>query len=237
MHQPALGSRSTTRSRQRRRRILGLVAGASASVTLLFGTAASAAPPAPQAPISAPQRISGDRQSATVVDVAGRALHARDVYAFVGTDATERSYFGALAATANAVAVEFGIDPAVVRTAWTATDLEHQTAVLAALSELGTSYQSSTSSPGVGFDCSGLTAYAWSRAGFTLARQSSSQIDAARSVEHEAAVAGDIVRYPGHVMMYLGFGDAIVHAANHESDVELSNVPSGRSVRWGDPTG
>ncbi len=27
-----------------------------------------------------------------------------------------------------------------------------------------------------------------------------------------------------------------VHAANHESDVELSNVPDGRSVRWGDPS-
>jgi hypothetical protein len=48
-------------------------------------------------------------------------------------------------------------------------------------------------------------------------------------------VAGDLVQYPGHVMMYLGVGEAIVHASNPANDVELSHVS--RSVRYGDPTG
>ena len=43
------------------------------------------------------------------------------------------------------------------------------------------------------------------------------------------------MQYPGHVMMYLGVGDAIVHASNPSTDVELSFTS--RSVRFGDPTG
>ena len=46
-------------------------------------------------------------------------------------------------------------------------------------------------------------------------------------------MAGDIVQYPGHVMLYLGVGDAIVHAANRRDDVELDVI--GRSVRFGSP--
>jgi hypothetical protein len=36
-------------------------------------------------------------------------------------------------------------------------------------------------------------------------------------------------------MMYLGVGDAIVHASNPEEDVELSSLQD-RSYLWGDPT-
>jgi hypothetical protein len=48
-------------------------------------------------------------------------------------------------------------------------------------------------------------------------------------------MAGDLVQYPGHVMMYLGVGDAIVHAVNHKDDVELDFFR--RNVRFGDPVG
>jgi cell wall-associated NlpC family hydrolase len=108
--------------------------------------------------------------------------------------------------------------------------------VLAALSQLGVSYQSNSSEPGVAFDCSGLTAYAWGRAGVQLYRQSSVQISDASPRARETALAGDLVQYPGHVMMYLGVGDAIVHASNPETDVELSTLRD-RSYSWGDPTG
>jgi cell wall-associated NlpC family hydrolase len=237
MQQLDPGRRPSPRGRHHRRRLLGAVLGAAASTTLLLGTAASAAPAAPAAPVPAPARISGDRQSGRVADAAALALHARDVWMFTKAPVAQKTYAATLGATADAVAAEYSVDPLVVRHAWQATDIEHQTAVLAGLSELGTSYQSSTSSPGVAFDCSGLTAYAWSRAGVTLARQSTSQINAARELDRGSARAGDLVRYPGHVMMYLGFGDAIVHAANHESDVELDNASQNRSLRWGDPTG
>ena len=128
-----------------------------------------------------------------------------------------------------------GLDPAALRNAWSRADLQHQEALLAALTQLGVAYRSSTSEPGVGFDCSGLTAFAWGRAGLPLTRQSGSQINAAAARDHASAVAGDLAQYPGHVMMYLGVGDAIVHASNPSTDVELSFTS--RSVRFGDPTG
>src|SRR5918993_1102634 len=42
------------------------------------------------------------------------------------------------------------------------------TAINAAMSQLGVPYQYATSDPGVGFDCSGLTHYAWGQAGVYL---------------------------------------------------------------------
>ena len=67
------------------------------------------------------------------------------------------------------------------------------------------------------------------------ARQSGAQINGRPAVDQSAAVAGDIVQYPGHVMMYLGVGDAIVHAVNPAADVEIDVVR--RDVRFGDPLG
>ena len=46
--------------------------------------------------------------------------------------------------------------------------------------------------------------YAWGEAGFTLSRQSGSQISEADAREMATAKAGDLAQYPGHVMMYLG---------------------------------
>ncbi len=54
-------------------------------------------------------------------------------------------------------------------------------------------------------------------------------------VDADEAQAGDLVYYPGHVMMYLGVGDAIVHSRNSGSTVEITFVTGGRSVRFGDP--
>ena len=126
-----------------------------------------------------------------------------------------------------------GLDSAAVRDAWSRADMPHQTAVLAALTELGKPYRYASSDPFRGFDCSGLTAYAWARAGVNIPHQSSAQIRAAAPRDQATAMAGDIVQYPGHVMLYLGVGDAIVHAANRRDDVELDVV--GRRVRFGNP--
>jgi cell wall-associated NlpC family hydrolase len=106
---------------------------------------------------------------------------------------------------------------------------------MAALAELGKPYRYATSDPAVGFDCSGLTAYAWSRAGVDIANQSGAQIRAAAPRDHATAMAGDLAQYPGHVMMYLGVGDAIVHAVNRSDDVELDFVR--RNVKFGNPIG
>ena len=43
------------------------------------------------------------------------------------------------------------------------------------MSQIGVPYQYAMSEPGVGFDCSGLTAWAWEQAGVNLPHQSSAQ--------------------------------------------------------------
>lgn len=193
------------------------------------GASVSAAPPAPQ-------EVAGDHHSPAVAARAAEALASFDAFRTKGDTTRLIRFIGDRNAVADAVATEFGLAPAAVRLAWARADHRHQVAVLAALSQLGVSYRSNSSEPGVAFDCSGLTSYAWSRAGVQLYRQSGVQISDASPRSQETARAGDLVQYPGHVMMYLGAGGAIVHAANPDSDVELSTLRD-RSYRWGDPTG
>jgi cell wall-associated NlpC family hydrolase len=179
--------------------------------------------------------IDGDHHSPGVVLAAAGALAAFDTFATTGTPGDFVSYVAARDAAADQVAVEMRLDTVAMRSAWSEADLAHQEAVLAALTQLGVPYRAYHADPGEGFDCSGLTSWAWARAGVEIAHQSGSQISAARPVDEADAVAGDIVQYPGHVMLYLGTDRAIVHAANTRNDVELSFVP--RSVRFGDPEG
>ena len=139
---------------------------------------------------------------------------------------------------ASLAAAELGMPAAMMRDAWALSDLDKQTALLAALTQLGVPYRTNRSEPGVGFDCSGLTTYAWGVAGQELVRQSRGQINAAQRVERAAAQAGDLMFYPGHVMMFLGVGDAIVQARQRGSDVEITFLTGRHSsnVVFADPT-
>ena len=139
---------------------------------------------------------------------------------------------------ASLAAVELGLPEAMMRDAWARSDLDKQTALLAALTQLGVPYRTNRSEPGVGFDCSGLTAYAWGVAGQELVRQSRGQINASQRVERNAAQAGDLMFYPGHVMMFLGIGDAIVHSRQRGSEVEITFLTGrhSRNIVFADPT-
>ena len=145
-------------------------------------------------------------------------------------------------ATRDAVAAEaaerLGLDPAAMQAAWSEADPAHQTALMAAFSQLGIRYKAYAASPEVGFDCSGLTSWAWGQAGVSLFHQSRTQINGARAVTRDTAQAGDLVYYPGHVMLYLGIDNAIIHAPYTGRSVEVSFVAKRRinSVRFGDPT-
>lgn len=122
--------------------------------------------------------------------------------------------------------------------AWARADVEHQLAVLGALTQLGVPYKRNASVPGVGFDCSGLTTFAWALAGFQLPRNSTAQIRAAEPRTFATAQAGDLVRYPGHVMMWLGVGQAIIHSPHPGRFVEIKFLGN-RSLKRskvGDPT-
>lgn len=138
-----------------------------------------------------------------------------------------------------AVATRLGVDGGRLHQAWAAADRSHQIALLSALTQVGVPYHRNSSKPGVAFDCSGLTTYAWARADVALARQSGSQIRSAAARTVDTAQAGDLAYYPGHVMIWLGVDNLIVHAVGHGHDVEVGEITNRRVSRakFGDPTG
>ncbi|HEY0637148.1 MAG TPA: C40 family peptidase [Pseudonocardiaceae bacterium] len=78
-------------------------------------------------------------------------------------------------------------------------------AVRYALQQLGVPYVWGASSPGQGFDCSGLTSWAYSMAGLEIPRHSAAQAVGA-SVPPDQLMPGDLVVWQGHVAMIIGDG-------------------------------
>jgi cell wall-associated NlpC family hydrolase len=138
-------------------------------------------------------------------------------------------------ALADAVAPAAGVSADELDAVWARTPEPRLVAMYAALGQVGVPYRRNTSAPGRGFDCSGLTAYAWGEAGVGLVRQSGSQIRSSAGRSLEEARPGDLVWYPGHIMMYLGAGRAIVHAPQSGKRVEVK--PASRISRIGSPLG
>ena len=103
-----------------------------------------------------------------------------------------------------------------------------QVAINAALKQLGTPYRYAMSVPGVAFDCSGLTTYAWGKAGVGLPRNSRAQFNALPKIPKSMAMPGDLI-FTGspihHVGIYLG-GGTMVHAPQYGDRVKVS------PVRW-----
>ena len=94
------------------------------------------------------------------------------------------------------------------------------------MSQQGVPYRYATSNPGVSFDCSGLTKYAWGQAGVYLPHQSRAQFASMPHVSQSAAQPGDLLFYYSpisHVGVYLG-GGSLVHAPNTGSHVKVSSV-------------
>jgi hypothetical protein len=176
---------------------------------------------------------------APVVTTSAReALVNYDLWVASGDASALRSYVWYRTQTAQYAATELGYPRQDMVAAWAATPIDHQRAVLAAMTQVGVPYRTNTSEEGVGFDCSGLTTYAWSKAGVQLVRQSGQQIRDAAPLDRSQAKAGDLAQYPGHVMMYLGVGDAVIHSVQRGRTVELDliNTRRAKSVRFGDPT-
>ncbi len=67
---------------------------------------------------------------------------------------------------------------------------------------------------GSGVDCSGFTRLVYKHFGYTISGTTSTQIHDGKAVSYSQAQAGDLILYPGHVAIFMGDGDKIVHASN-----------------------
>ena len=148
-----------TRRRRLRKLVLSavLVTGGLAAVPVATGTAAGAEVAGdPRRPAGADRRR---RRSTTSASSEPPACSRRAAQ-------LRRRLAHTIAVT---VAERLGLDAEALESAWRNADFAHQEALMAAFSQLGVPYRHNTSKAGVGFDCSGLTTYAWAQAGVIAA--------------------------------------------------------------------
>lgn len=110
-------------------------------------------------------------------------------------------------------------------------------AIQAALAQIGTPWRFASAEPGVAFDCSGLTYYAWAQTGVVLPRNSRMQFNALPHVPVTEAKPGDLIFYYNpisHVGLYLGNGQ-MVHSPALGKTVEITNINWAKVVGVGRP--
>ena len=207
---------------------LGLVATIAAMATVAFAGTASAQQAELDVNALAPE----------ITAEADLAVVAYDTFAASDGLVDYLVYAAHRTATARLAARQLGYNEFAMIDSWKNTTLDHQRAVLAAMTQIGVPYRTNTRIEDESFDCSGLTSYAWQESGVELQRISGSQIRNSTKLDRASAKAGDLVHYPGHVMMYLGVDDAIVHSPNTGRTVEIDTLSrrSANRVTFGDPS-
>jgi cell wall-associated NlpC family hydrolase len=163
-------------------------------------------------------------EQAAAAAAAAQAAAARIAAAQRQQAAEQAAAAAAAAATARAAAT--GSAPSVAASAANPAAASYvppppsaggagEAAVQAAESQLGVPYVWGGESPGHGFDCSGLVAWAWGQAGVSLPHFSGAQMADSTPVPIADLQPGDLLFYgPGgdeHVAMYIG-GNQMIEA-------------------------
>lgn len=107
-----------------------------------------------------------------------------------------------------------------------ATSAKAALAVKAAMSQIGVRYVFGGGSPATGFDCSGLTSWAWAQAGVELPHNAAAQYALLPKVPIDQLQPGDLVffgRDLHHVGMYIGNGQ-MVHAPYGGRTVTIASI-------------
>ena len=138
----------------------------------------------------------------------------------------------------DGVAKRLSLNPTDLNRAWSRAPRDHQIAVLSALTQLGVPYLEGKENPYVFMDCSGLMWYAWRTAGVDLPRESVSQMDRLMRVDRRDAIVGSIVGEGTHIQMYLGVGNAMIHAPFNRKTVRLKMMSEEQAQRviWTNPS-
>jgi cell wall-associated NlpC family hydrolase len=105
-------------------------------------------------------------------------------------------------------------------------------AVRHALTQLGVPYDWGGESPGAGFDCSGLTQWAYHESGLDLPRLAQEQ-DIGAAVSPGALLPGDLAVWDGHVAMIVGDG-MMIEAGDpvQLSPIRTTNAGQGFQGFW-----
>lgn len=146
----------------------------------------------------------------------------------------ERKYRDALAAAEAAAAAQQQSDVSGFTDQVSVVNGSVDAVIAAARSVIGVPYVFGAADPDVGFDCSGLTMWAWAHAGVSLPHSSTMQYNSLPRVDRSALEPGDLIfssfgrlgsGVVDHVALYIGGGQTIA-ATNPSSPVGY------RSIDW-----
>ncbi|MEZ5255444.1 MAG: NlpC/P60 family protein [Ilumatobacteraceae bacterium] len=156
-------------------------------------------------------------------------LSTRGLFAlFIGSDDLLDT---ALVDLAGELGARLEVEPDRFLTAWRHAERPQLRVMLSALSQVGVSYRLPSAQPGRAFDCSGLVSWAWRQAGVELPTNSGDIISSHERTSIDDLEPGDVVWYPGHVMLALGVDDTIVHAVNRGTPLKVDHLASNKRSR------